>query len=224
MDQQVKGDARRRVPGEASGAELQSMAPALAMGGAGPAEDSGCSASPLDAAPRVSCLEDVAPTVEPLKVGLDDDSSLEDGDEDMFDDDAFAFGDEDFQALMSHEAMRRMMHPPSPGGGSASAAPAAAAPHAVLPRHAHASFPAAKAAGAAEAGGDSAPSTRSSSFGEFERRQALAFDAHILRAYRVMLQFGAGRPKFAEHLTFSTKGKEFLRREPARRRSAESKL
>ena len=175
MDHEVKGDARRGVPGEAAGAELQSMAPALAMGGAGPVEDSGCSSTPLEAAPRVSCLEDVAPTVEPLKVGLDDDSSLEDGDEDMFDDDAFAFGDEDFQALMSHEAMRRMMHPPSPGGGSASAAPAAAAPHALLPRHAHAhaSFPAAKAAGAAEAGGDSAPSTRSSSFGEFERRGGL---------------------------------------------------
>ena len=44
----------------------------------------------------------------PLNVCLDDDSSIEDGDEDMFDDDAFAFGDEDFQELMSHESMRRM--------------------------------------------------------------------------------------------------------------------
>lgn len=40
-------------------------------------------------------------TFEPLKVCLDDDSSIEDGDEDMFDDDAFYFGDEDFQALLS---------------------------------------------------------------------------------------------------------------------------
>lgn len=43
----------------------------------------------------------VTPTFEPLKVCLDDDSSIEDGDEDMFDDDAFYFGDEDFQALLS---------------------------------------------------------------------------------------------------------------------------
>lgn len=54
---------------------------------------------------RKSCL---VKTYEPLKVCLDDDSSIEDGDEDMFDDDAFTFGDEDFQAIMSHEASKRM--------------------------------------------------------------------------------------------------------------------
>lgn len=56
-------------------------------------------------------LGGMKPTVEPLKVCLDDDSSIEDGDEDMFDDDAFYFGDEDFEALMSHESMKR----PRPG-------------------------------------------------------------------------------------------------------------
>jgi len=48
------------------------------------------------------------PTYEPLKVCLDDDSSIEE-DEDMFDDDAFTFGDEDFEALMSHESMQRLV-------------------------------------------------------------------------------------------------------------------
>jgi hypothetical protein len=47
-------------------------------------------------------------TFEPLKVCLDDDSSIEDEDEDMFDDDAFTFDDKDFQAIMSHEAIKRM--------------------------------------------------------------------------------------------------------------------
>mmetsp|Transcript_9926 Transcript_9926/g.21469 ORF Transcript_9926/g.21469 Transcript_9926/m.21469 type:complete len:337 (+) Transcript_9926:44-1054(+) len=58
--------------------------------------------------PLHSYLGTSSPTIEPLKVCLDDDSSIEDGDEDMFDDDAFTFGDEDFQALMSHESMKRM--------------------------------------------------------------------------------------------------------------------
>lgn len=47
-------------------------------------------------------------TIEPLKVCLDDDSSIEDDDEDMFDDDAFTFDDNDFQAIMSHEAVKRI--------------------------------------------------------------------------------------------------------------------
>lgn len=68
-------------------------------------------------------LGGMKPTVEPLKVCLDDDSSIEDGDEDMFDDDAFYFGDEDFEALMSHESMKR----PRPGLGRINNAPASAA-------------------------------------------------------------------------------------------------
>lgn len=60
---------------------------------------SGTSTSQLDA--NLMGLHGVQPTFEPLKVCLDDDSSIEDGDEDMFDDDAFYFGDEDFQALLS---------------------------------------------------------------------------------------------------------------------------
>lgn len=66
-----------------------------------------CSASSLDQ-DRKSWLGHVT-TYEPLKVCLDDDSSTEGSDEDMFDDDAFTFGDEDFQAIMSHEAMKRML-------------------------------------------------------------------------------------------------------------------
>lgn len=68
-------------------------------------------------------LGGMKPTVEPLKVCLDDDSSIEDGDEDMFDDDAFYFGDEDFEALMSHESMKR----PRPGLSRINNAPASAA-------------------------------------------------------------------------------------------------
>mmetsp|Transcript_32597 Transcript_32597/g.68533 ORF Transcript_32597/g.68533 Transcript_32597/m.68533 type:complete len:280 (-) Transcript_32597:211-1050(-) len=83
---------------------LQLTTATLAMGRAMPSD--GCSApASLD---QKHCLFDMATTFEPLKVCLDDDSSIEDGDEDMFDDDAFTFGDEDFQALMSHEAMRRV--------------------------------------------------------------------------------------------------------------------
>ena len=51
-------------------------------------------------------LIDHVPTFEPLKLCLDDSST--EGDEDMFDDDAFTFGDEDFQALMAHDSMRQM--------------------------------------------------------------------------------------------------------------------
>ncbi|KAL7492728.1 hypothetical protein ACHAWT_001746 [Skeletonema menzelii] len=58
-------------------------------------------------------LRGLEPILEPLKVCLDDDSSIEDGDEDMFDDDAFYFGDEDFAALMSHESMKRRASAPA---------------------------------------------------------------------------------------------------------------
>eukprot|EP00986_Skeletonema_menzelii_P006125 scaffold2315_cov139-Skeletonema_menzelii.AAC.7 len=58
-------------------------------------------------------LRGMEPILEPLKVCLDDDSSIEDGDEDMFDDDAFYFGDEDFAALMSHESMKRRASAPA---------------------------------------------------------------------------------------------------------------
>ena len=55
-------------------------------------------------------VQQIVTTYEPLKVCLDDDSSIEDGDDDddMFDDDAFTFGDEDFQALMAHDNMKKM--------------------------------------------------------------------------------------------------------------------
>ncbi|KAL3765729.1 hypothetical protein ACHAWU_009697 [Discostella pseudostelligera] len=49
---------------------------------------------------------DHVPSFEPLKLCLDDSST--EGDEDMFDDDAFTFGDEDFQTLMSHDSMKRL--------------------------------------------------------------------------------------------------------------------
>ena len=55
-------------------------------------------------------VQQIMTTYEPLKVCLDDDSSIEDGDDDddMFDDDAFTFGDEDFQALMAHDNMKKV--------------------------------------------------------------------------------------------------------------------
>lgn len=66
-------------------------------------------------------LHGMEPIIEPLKVCLDDDSSIEDGDEDMFDDDAFYFGDEDFAALMSHNSMKRT-RPTTPSSASAALA------------------------------------------------------------------------------------------------------
>jgi hypothetical protein len=67
---------------------------------------------------HVPLLGGMEPTVEPLKVCLDDDSSIEDGDEDMFDDDAFYFGDEDFEALMSHESMKRPRRSTAPASAA----------------------------------------------------------------------------------------------------------
>ena len=64
-------------------------------------------------------LDGIEPMIEPLKVCLDDDSSIEDGDEDMFDDDAFYFGDEDFAALMSHESMKRTRRSSAPASALA---------------------------------------------------------------------------------------------------------
>lgn len=108
----------------------------------------GCSASAsLD---QKSCLGDLATTFEPLKVCLDDDSSIEDGDEDMFDDDAFTFGDEDFQALMSHESMRRVS--------------ASQIPHLNFPLHRSVSLISDKTASTDQShGSDSLPSTAASS-------------------------------------------------------------
>jgi hypothetical protein len=72
-------------------------------------QSGGISTSQLDAG--IMGVERVEPSYEPLKVCLDDDSSIEDGDEDMFDDDAFYFGDEDFQALLSRVPAKAPVSP-----------------------------------------------------------------------------------------------------------------
>ena len=74
--------------------------------------------SPMHIDVQVRLLGRMEPTVEPLKVCLDDDSSIEDGDEDMFDDDAFYFDDEDFEALLSHESMKRTRLSTAPASAS----------------------------------------------------------------------------------------------------------
>ena len=115
-------------------------------------------------------LLDGATRFEPLKVCLDDDSSIEDGDEDMFDDDAFTFGDEDFQALMSHEAMKRISSAPVKSvqncRSSNLASAACTAPNSLIPLHQNtSSLPDVKAC-ITDPGVDSTPSTAASSSGK----------------------------------------------------------
>ncbi|KAL7543975.1 hypothetical protein ACHAXR_013470 [Thalassiosira sp. AJA248-18] len=124
----------------------------------------GCSVAASPVAHNKLCLGDVATSFEPLKVCLDDDSSIEDSDDDMFDDDAFTFGDEDFQAIMSHEAMKRMIKPHTPSASPASVA--IAAQNSLLPLHQSSSFLSEKDASIAAGPGGvdaSLPSTAASS-------------------------------------------------------------
>jgi len=119
----------------------------------------------VSAPPPKCCLGLVVTTIEPLKVCLDDDSSIEDGDEDMFDDDAFTFCDEDFQALMSHEAMQRIIPSHSRCRGTPASA-VVAAPNSYPPLHSGASLIPEKAASIADSstqGVDLPPSTAASS-------------------------------------------------------------
>ena len=97
------------------------------------------------------------PTYETLKVCLDDDSSIEDEDEDMFDDDAFTFGDEDFEALMSHESMQRLVR--AQISTLSTCGPASPASSTCSPLHRKSS----------SVGLDSLPSTAPSSSGESAR-------------------------------------------------------
>ena len=86
----------KMMPGQGGGSQLTMTAPRVELGGASSAVGTSSSESSFDLHKKTTIFE-------PLKVCLDDDSSIEDSDdEDMFDDDAFTFGDEDFQALMSH--------------------------------------------------------------------------------------------------------------------------
>lgn len=96
------------------------------------------------------------PIYEPLKVCLDDDSSIEDEDEDMFDDDAFTFGDEDFEALMSHESMQRLVRTQISTPSSPTCGPESPASSSCSPLHKKTS----------SMGLDSLPSTAPSSSGE----------------------------------------------------------
>ena len=79
-------------------------APRVELGGVSSAAGTSLSESSFDLHKKTTIFE-------PLKVCLDDDSSIEDSDdEDMFDDDAFTFGDEDFQALMSNMKKSQISH------------------------------------------------------------------------------------------------------------------
>ena len=85
----------KMMPGQGGGSQLTMTAP--------PVELVGVSAAGTPSAESSFDLHKKTTIFEPLKVCLDDDSSIEDSDdEDMFDDDAFTFGDEDFQTLMSN--------------------------------------------------------------------------------------------------------------------------
>ncbi len=75
---------------------------------AGPLNEPTAESPPCVNIPETSLrLEDVKPTFEPLKVCLDDDSSLDDGEENIFDDKDFYFGDEDIQSLMARDTKGR---------------------------------------------------------------------------------------------------------------------
>ncbi|KAL7465210.1 hypothetical protein ACHAXS_005540 [Conticribra weissflogii] len=75
---------------------------------AGPLNEPTAESPPCVNIPETSLrLEDVKPTFEPLKVCLDDDSSLDDGEENIFDDKDFYFGDEDIQSLMARDTKSR---------------------------------------------------------------------------------------------------------------------
>lgn len=186
MDIGTANDACGKVP-QSNGKRIQP----LAMGAAAmehseaagitndataPGECSASASSTLDAHHKTSFLGDVATTFEPLKVGLDDDSSIDDSDDDMFDDDAFTFGDEDFAALMSHETMKRMsvsiksQTPPSRAAVPSTAT--IAAPNSMLPLHHTASLLSDKSSCGADPGIDSLPTTAASSTGEFHLHRA----------------------------------------------------
>lgn len=133
----VRADAQPAMASIATGR----AAPAVA-GPDAPMRGGGCSASAPGDVVRHTPVHAAATTFEPLKVCLDDDSSIEDSDEDMFDDDAFTFGDDDFLAL--NEAMKRAAMMKSlphcndyQSAATTSSAPAGPAQNSYLPLHQH---------------------------------------------------------------------------------------
>mmetsp|Transcript_39769 Transcript_39769/g.95698 ORF Transcript_39769/g.95698 Transcript_39769/m.95698 type:complete len:198 (+) Transcript_39769:678-1271(+) len=145
---------------------LESVGLAKETNNAVPASVEGSGSESLDAQ-YMSCLGEVNTTFEQLKVCLDDDSSFEDGEEDMFDDDAFTFGDEDFAALMSRGATKpvstsiksHISHVGRSATPASSVANITQSSH--LPLHQSASFLSEKAV--AGFGSESMPSTAASS-------------------------------------------------------------
>lgn len=158
----------KMMPGQGGGSQLTMTAPRVELRSASSAEGTSSSESSFDLHKKTTIFE-------PLKVCLDDDSSIEDSDdEDMFDDDAFTFGDEDFQALMSH--MKKSQISPDRSSLTTSAATPSSNTHS--PLHQSASIDSTDKA--AESLPSTAASSQVSCFKLFTRQGSLTSESRYL--------------------------------------------
>lgn len=157
----------KMMPGQGGGSQLTMTAPRVELGGASSVGTSS-SESSFDLHKKTTIFE-------PLKVCLDDDSSIEDSDdEDMFDDDAFTFGDEDFQTLMSN--MKKSQISPDRSSLTTSAATPSSNTHS--PLHQSASIDSTDKA--AESLPSTAASSQVSCFKLFTRQGSLTSESRYL--------------------------------------------